>query len=138
MQIVYENKSFNIVITIHKGNPFALGVVKTKVSGGAYATVRLVEGLDARVGGGVAVADVAGTVGTSIINKKQFPIGIGLRHDAVDAPLQILRSVVNRDYYTDFSHIAYNEKKKSPQASASARNCIAIRRRPSIIRCKLS
>ena len=79
----------------------------------------------------IFIADSSRIIRTTIINKKQLPIGIGLRHDAVDAPLQILRSVVNRDYYTDFSHIAYNEKKKSPQASASARNCIAIRRRPS-------
>lgn len=88
-------------------------MVEAKIAGGAYATVRLVEGLDARVGGGVAVADVSGTVGAAIVDEQQLPIGIGLRHDAVDAPLEPLLGIIYRYYYADFwgqSHgLALNE-----------------------------
>ena len=34
---------FYIVITIHKGYPFSLCIIKTKVSGGAYAPILLME-----------------------------------------------------------------------------------------------
>ena len=63
--------------------------------------------------GGVAVADVSGTVGAAIVDEQQLPIGIGLRHDAVDAPLEPLLGIIYRYYYAEFwgqSHgLALNE-----------------------------
>ena len=84
-------------------------MVEAKVAGGAYSAVGLVDGLDARVGGGVAVADGAGAVGAAIVDEQQLPIGIGLRNDAVDAPLEPLLGIIYWYYNAEFTHLFLDE-----------------------------
>ena len=97
---------FYPVVGVDECNPFAFGVVEAQIAGGAYSAVGFVEGLDARVGGGIAVADVAGTVVAAIVDEQQLPVGIGLRHDALYAPLEPLLGIIYRYYDADFRHYA--------------------------------
>ena len=84
----------------------SVAFVNSVISRRAKSTIGFVEGLDARVGGGVAVADGAGTVGAAVVDEQQLPVGIGLRNDAVDAPLEPLLYIIYWYYYADFSHVA--------------------------------
>ena len=82
------------VVTVEKGQVFASGYLHSRVASGRYASVCFVNYVDARVLPCILVGNCSAAVGRAVVHQNEFPVGIGLAQDALNAVGQVLLHLV--------------------------------------------
>lgn len=87
----------NIIIAVNKRDIFAGTGIQTRIASGGGPGDALVDHPNTLVCGSIFLTDRTASIGASIIDQKQFPVGEGLPQDAVHTAGQILFRIIYRD-----------------------------------------
>ena len=88
---------FYPIIAIDKHHIFAFCVFYAYVSCIGYTSIGNMDGMDAFVFRGIFVNDDRRSIAATIVHNDEFPVIIGLRHDAVNAAAYSFSRVVGRN-----------------------------------------
>ena len=89
----------NPVITVHKRNPFACGIVQAEIPRRTYSTILLMENPDAAIPRSIFITNLTGLVLAAVIDEKALEIGESLGQDAVYTAAQGRFRIIYRYYY---------------------------------------
>ena len=84
------------VVAVHKADKFAGGALQTVVSGVGETAVGLVKDPDPRIPALPSVAKCPGAIGGAVVDQEDLEILMGLLHQTVQTPVQILGNIINR------------------------------------------
>ncbi len=87
----------NGVVGVDEGDPFAGGELDTGIAGAGEALVRLMDDLDTAVLLGEDIAKGATHVGGAVVDEDNLEIGVDLLANGLDAALENLGDIVDRD-----------------------------------------
>ena len=90
----------NPVITVHKLYILSLGTIQSQISCVRHSTIFLMDDTDSLICLCVSVADFSGAVRASIIQQKQFKIGVLLLQNTVHTPLHKILRIIDRNNNT--------------------------------------
>lgn len=99
----------NRVIAIDKNQPFASCMVESQIACGAYAAVCLFMQMEARVILGASLTNFNRVVLAAIIDKQALEVGTLLLLDALNAPPDGIRPIVDGHYDGKFHYIISND-----------------------------
>ena len=90
------------VVAVEKTHKLACCEIESGIAGVGKPPVGLVNHTDAGIFGGTFIADLAATVGRTIVDQDDFEVAPGLVHKGIHTAVEVLFNLVNRNNDADF------------------------------------
>ena len=103
----FQGLGMQEVVTVHKEDILPPGLSQGPVSGAAHSSVRLADGTDATVPGGISVQEGRCSIRTAVVHADGFPILMRLGQQAVKATWQVFLHIVAGDDDGNLRHVSF-------------------------------